>query len=70
MEIVGKMKSFIQGSKLIYVGTSDQAGEVHLSLTGGMRVLDERHVAFEEWFYKQTMEFFQGLKGAEITRIF
>lgn len=56
MEIVRKMKSFIEGSKLIYVGTSDQAGKVHLSLTGGMRVLDERHVAFEEWFCPTLMK--------------
>jgi predicted pyridoxine 5'-phosphate oxidase superfamily flavin-nucleotide-binding protein len=56
MEIGGEIKSLIEGSNLVYVGTSDRNGKVHLSVTGGMRIPDERHVAFEEWFCSGTLE--------------
>lgn len=56
MEIKGELKSFIEGSTLIYVATSDRSGRVHLSVTDQISVPDEAHVAFEEWFCTGTLE--------------
>ena len=56
MEIGGNIRSFMEGPRLVYVGTSDKNGRVHLSVTQGLRIVDERHVAFEEWFCTKTLE--------------
>ncbi len=56
MEIGKEMKSLIEQSKWVYVGTSDKEGRVHLSVAEGMCVPDEKHIAFEEWFCPRTLE--------------
>ena len=56
MEIGKKMKSIIEQSELVYVGTSDREGKVHLSVAQGLCVPDENHIAFEEWFCPRTLE--------------
>ena len=56
MEIGEDIRSFMEGSRLVCVGTSDHRGKVHLSVVEGMRILDEKHVVFEEWFCEKTLE--------------
>jgi predicted pyridoxine 5'-phosphate oxidase superfamily flavin-nucleotide-binding protein len=56
MEIPAKIKSLMERSKLVYVGTSDRSGKVHLSVAEAMSVPDRGHIAFEEWFCKKTLE--------------
>ena len=56
MELGEDIRSFLQGSNMVCVGTADHSGKVHLSVTKEMRILDEKHVVFEEWFCERTLE--------------
>lgn len=56
MKIGDEVKSLIEPGGVFYIGTSDQAGSVHLAVAEGLKVPDDRHVAFEDWFCHQTLE--------------
>lgn len=56
MKIGDRVKSIIEGCELFYVGTSDKTGGVHLAVAEGLKVPDDRHVAFEDWFCHKTLE--------------
>ncbi len=56
MKIGGEVKSVIEGADLFYVGTADKMGTVHLAVTGDLKVPDDMHVAFEDWFCHKTLE--------------
>lgn len=51
-----KIKSLMEGCKLFYIGTSDKFGIVHLAIAKDLKVADDKHVYFEDWFCYKTVE--------------
>jgi soluble P-type ATPase len=66
MEIPANIKSLMERSKLVYVGTADRSGKVHLSVAEAMSVPDREHIAFEEWFCKKTLENLRELEDVDV----
>lgn len=56
MKIEEGVKSLIEGCGYFSVGTSDQTGGVHLAVAVDLKVPDDEHVAFEDWFCRRTLE--------------
>jgi predicted pyridoxine 5'-phosphate oxidase superfamily flavin-nucleotide-binding protein len=56
MEIGAEIRSFVERCGLFYVGTSDKTGTVHLAIAKEMKVPDNDHVTFDEWFCRRTLE--------------
>ncbi|NIQ38957.1 MAG: hypothetical protein GTN81_10260 [Proteobacteria bacterium] len=56
MEIGREIRSFVERFGRFYVDTSDKAGTVPLAVAKEMKVPDDDHVAFDEWFCRRTLE--------------
>jgi predicted pyridoxine 5'-phosphate oxidase superfamily flavin-nucleotide-binding protein len=56
MTISRVISSTIGRCKFVTVGTSDKSGRVHLATARGIKVLDDTHIVFEEWFCHGTLE--------------
>lgn len=54
--ITGKMQRFIEEVDRAYVASTDQGERPHLAVGKGVRVPDPRHVIFEAWFCRKTLE--------------
>jgi hypothetical protein len=56
MKIPPQVKDLLTAARLVQVATADKEGTPHMAAAKGVYVLDDKHVAFEEWFCMQTLE--------------
>jgi uncharacterized protein len=50
-----EIRRFIKGTSLAVVASADAEGHPHLVLGGNISVLDDGHLAFENWFCPTTL---------------
>lgn len=50
-----EIKEFIDRSPMAFVASADQAGTPHLAAARNLRVLDDDHLVFENWFCPTTL---------------
>jgi hypothetical protein len=53
--ITGTIKRFIEETKYAIVASSNSAGKPHLALGRDIKVLDDNHLIFENWFCQTTL---------------
>ncbi|GAB4335858.1 MAG: hypothetical protein Kow0099_08520 [Candidatus Abyssubacteria bacterium] len=56
MKIPQHATSLLAADPLVQVATSDAQGTPHIAAAKGISVLDDEHLAFEDWFCTQTIE--------------
>lgn len=59
-----KLKRFIEETDCAFVASADHRARPHLAAGRGLRVPDPRHVVFEAWFCRKTLE-----NVAEVPRV-
>ncbi|MEW6441240.1 MAG: pyridoxamine 5'-phosphate oxidase family protein [bacterium] len=55
MRIPESLKSMLGADRVILVASADRAGRVHLAAARGLLLLDEEHLATENWFCRRTI---------------
>jgi predicted pyridoxine 5'-phosphate oxidase superfamily flavin-nucleotide-binding protein len=53
--LTAEIRRFIEGIPLAIVATADNDGQPHLALGSEVRVLDDDHLVFENWFCQTTL---------------
>jgi predicted pyridoxine 5'-phosphate oxidase superfamily flavin-nucleotide-binding protein len=53
--ISSEVKQFIEGRGVATVASADASGQPHLAIGNDIRVADDRHILFENWFCQSTL---------------
>jgi hypothetical protein len=59
-----KLKKFIEETNYAFVASADQRARPHLAAGRGLKVPDAKHIVFEAWFCRKTLE-----NVAEVPRV-
>ena len=59
-----KLKNFIEEANWAFVASADQRSRPHLAAGRSLRVPDARHIVFDAWFCRRTLE-----NVAEVPRV-